>query len=245
MTTTAGSTALDMFRTCRARRRRRVAAAIFSMAVAGAAGLVGLGAPVILILAGAGVGLLAIALWGPGARDIDRWRRGASGERLTSQMLGDLPRRWTVWHDLRVPGSRANIDHVVVGRTGVWVIDTKSTRATVRAGWRSVRFGDRRLDTGPTRWEARVLSTALGGELGHDDGDGTAAPPFPVRAIVAVHGTGLRPRGARVGGVRVVPADRLLPVISRGRRRLTRSEVRRVGDALEGLCGPNGPWWQR
>lgn len=30
-----------------------------------------------------------------------------------------------VLHDRRIPGSRANIDHVVVTRAGVWVIDAK------------------------------------------------------------------------------------------------------------------------
>jgi len=30
-----------------------------------------------------------------------------------------------VLHDRAIPGSRANIDHIGIGPTGVWVIDTK------------------------------------------------------------------------------------------------------------------------
>ncbi|HWE57646.1 MAG TPA: nuclease-related domain-containing protein [Acidimicrobiales bacterium] len=163
-------------------------------------------------------------------RHADRWRRGADGERATAVVLDALPaRRWAVWHDLRVPGSRANIDHVVVGRTGVWVVDTKSTRAEVRAGWRSVRFGDRRLDTGPTVWEADVVRARLERVLGW---------PVPVRPVIAVHQggraeIGLRRRGMRVGPVRVVPATAVGDRLTAGRRRLSRRQIPAVIEAMD------------
>jgi hypothetical protein len=41
--------------------------------------------------------------------------------------LATLPAPWTSLHDLRWPGRRyANIDHVVIGSSGVFVIDTKN-----------------------------------------------------------------------------------------------------------------------
>ena len=45
----------------------------------------------------------------------------------------DLPREeWTVFHDLRWPGRRfANVDHVVVGPPGVFVIDTKNWSGSI------------------------------------------------------------------------------------------------------------------
>jgi hypothetical protein len=46
------------------------------------------------------------------------WERGA-------ERLKDLPADMRVLHDRRVPGSRANIDHIVVSSAGVWVIDAK------------------------------------------------------------------------------------------------------------------------
>ena len=54
------------------------------------------------------------------------WRHGAEGERRTARLLAPLERRgYQVFHDLAVPGSAANVDHVVVGPSGVYVIDSK------------------------------------------------------------------------------------------------------------------------
>jgi hypothetical protein len=66
-----------------------------------------------------------------------RWQRGAAGERLTATLLGRLDAgQFRVLHDLAVPGSQANVDHLVIGPTGVFVVDTKVWSGTVveRAG---------------------------------------------------------------------------------------------------------------
>ena len=54
------------------------------------------------------------------------WQRGARGERQTARLLDRLSRHgYQVFHDLAMPGSPANIDHLVVGPSGVFVIDSK------------------------------------------------------------------------------------------------------------------------
>jgi hypothetical protein len=61
------------------------------------------------------------------------WRRGAAGERRTARLLHPLERQgWVVLHDLAVPGSRANLDHLVIGPGGVFVIDSKQYRGRLR-----------------------------------------------------------------------------------------------------------------
>jgi hypothetical protein len=156
--------------------------------------------------------------------DPERWLRGAAAETATARVLDRLSaRRWALWHDLRVPGSRANLDHLVLGPTGVWVVDTKTTREPVQAGWRTVRFGDRLLDTGPVAWEAQVVADRLG---------------VPTRPLVVVHGAGLRRRGGRCGGVRVVPIEGLTRRIRRGRRRLTRAEVANLAARVDTVFRP-------
>lgn len=67
----------------------------------------------------------------------EAFEKGATGERLVAAALSQLPSEWFVLNDRRWPGrSRANIDHVVVGPSGVFVIDAKnwSGTLTVRNG---------------------------------------------------------------------------------------------------------------
>jgi hypothetical protein len=106
-----------------------------------------------------------------------------------------------VLHDLAVPGSRANVDHLVIGPTGLWVIDSKSYRRAVRYRRGRLSAGRSTLDTGPVRWEAEVVSDVLGERA---------------RPLVAVHGAGLRRRGRVCGGVRVLPAGTLVRRLRRG-----------------------------
>ena len=53
------------------------------------------------------------------------WARGAAGEELVEQALVKRCPKIPVLHDRRIPGSRANIDHIAVAASGVRVIDTK------------------------------------------------------------------------------------------------------------------------
>lgn len=53
------------------------------------------------------------------------WEQGAIGEELLAARMKDLPETSRVLHDRRVPGTRANIDHIIVAPSGVWVVDAK------------------------------------------------------------------------------------------------------------------------
>jgi hypothetical protein len=48
-----------------------------------------------------------------------------------------------VLHDRRIPGSRANIDHIVIAPSGVWVVDTKRYRGKAEIDHQ--RFGGTKL----------------------------------------------------------------------------------------------------
>jgi len=173
--------------------------------------------------------VLGLALGAAGAaavlwprHDPSRWARGAAGELATAALLEHLPgRHWVVLHDLALPGSRANVDHLVIGPTGVWVVDTKAYRARLEARWRKVLVGSAPLSTAAVRWEAERVSSMLGVEA---------------RPIVAVHARGLPRRGRRCSGVRVLPATRLLRRLARGRRLwpcLTARRVKELGELAE------------
>lgn len=71
-------------------------------------------------------------------RSAELHERGAIGEETTAAELSVLAAKgWTVLHDVRWPGRPfANVDHVVIGAPGVFVIDSKnwSGQITVRDG---------------------------------------------------------------------------------------------------------------
>lgn len=68
---------------------------------------------------------LRLAL-GSERRSTKSWATGATGEeQLGAALERKASDRLRVLHDRRIPGSRANIDHIVVTPAGVWVIDPK------------------------------------------------------------------------------------------------------------------------
>ena len=70
-------------------------------------------------------GTAAVALSEP-RQSTAAWERGAVGERRLGARLNRLHgENVAVLHDRRIPGSRANIDHLVVTTSRVWVIDAK------------------------------------------------------------------------------------------------------------------------
>ena len=74
-------------------------------------------------------------------------------------------------HDRRIPGSRANIDHVVIGPAGVFVVDAKNYHGRIKIRDRGGFFrADLRLTIdGRDRskladgvlWQAEVVATTL------------------------------------------------------------------------------------
>ena len=157
---------------------------------------------------------VAAASWGLRFRatpDAVAWRRGAAGERRTARLLGPLERHgWAVLHDLAVPGSRVNIDHLVIGPGGVFVIDSKQYRGRLQLD-PSGRLWHGRYPLAPAvraaSWEADQAAQVL-------PDPGTAVVP-----IVAVHGVQVPWGKVVMDGVRVVTARRLpsmlrqLPVV--------------------------------
>ncbi len=78
------------------------------------------------------------------------WAYGASGERALGKLLDPLrDEGMAVLHDRRIPGSKANIDHLVVAPWGVFVIDAKNYKGRVEKRDRGGLFStDYRLYVG-------------------------------------------------------------------------------------------------
>ena len=154
-------------------------------------------------------GLLAVAVaaglgWWLRCRpsaDILAWRRGAAGERRTARLLGPLERRgWAVLHDLAIPGTQANIDHLVIGPGGVLVVDSKRYRGRLRLDRHGMVWHGRQLLVSALRkvlWQADQADEVLG------------VADITVAAVVAVHGASVPWGLLQADGVTILPARRL------------------------------------
>lgn len=91
------------------------------------------------------IGRLLLAVTGAPAHE-EAWLKGAEGEERTARRLNKLLHGQGVVlvHDRRMPGSRANIDHLAVGPGGVTVIDTKRIRGKVRVRREGALFSESR-----------------------------------------------------------------------------------------------------
>lgn len=63
-------------------------------------------------------------------KDKNTWLAGAAGERRVKEELDKLEKEFSkdeliILHDLTIPGSKANLDHVVITPVGVYYIDAK------------------------------------------------------------------------------------------------------------------------
>jgi hypothetical protein len=133
--------------------------------------------------------------------DTQAWRRGATGERRTARLLASLERHgWAVLHDLAIPGSTANIDHLVIGPGGVIVVDSKRYRGRLRLDRHGMVWHSRRLLVSALRkvlWAADQADEVLG------------VAEVQVAAVVAVHGASVPWGLLQADGVTIVPARRL------------------------------------
>ena len=122
-------------------------------------------------------------------------------ERRTARRLAALERDgWAILHDLAVPGSRANLDHLVIGPGGVFVIDSKQYRGRLQ------------MDPSGRLWRGRY-PLALTVRAASFEADRAAQvlpdPGMAVVPIVAVHGAQVPWGKVVIDGVPVVPAKRL------------------------------------
>jgi Nuclease-related domain len=143
--------------------------------------------------------------------DATAWQRGAAGERRTARLLDALERHgWAILHDLAVPGSRANLDHLVIGPGGVFVIDSKQYRGRLQ------------LDAVGKLWHGRYpLAPAVRAASWEADQAAQVLPDpgMAVVPIVAVHSARVPWGKVVIDGVPVLSPRRLpsmlrqLPVV--------------------------------
>jgi hypothetical protein len=136
------------------------------------------------------------------------WCDGTRGERATARRLHRLERHgYTVLHDLQVPGSHANLDHLAIGPAGVFVIDSKYYRGPLQLGadgmlWYAGYPLAQQLATDV--WATLRVTEAL-----------QLPPDVPVRPLMVIHRAPIPWGGLTVAGVEVIPPSALTDALSR------------------------------
>ncbi|MEN6592208.1 MAG: nuclease-related domain-containing protein [Methanobacterium sp.] len=89
----------------------------------GTLGLLQLSLFALLVIVG-----LIIVKYGWSKRRI--WSIGAKGEKIVAKKLKKLPKKYTAIRDVKIPNYGGDFDHVVVGPTGIYIIETKNYKPT-------------------------------------------------------------------------------------------------------------------
>lgn len=160
---------------------------------------------------------------------LDRtWGNGARGEERVGQHLVELQARgWTVLHDVVLDGW--NIDHVAVGPTGVFTIETKSHRGRIGFDGKQLVRGGKPLEKDFLR-QAKSQALWLAKQLGEKGHDLFVVPIVCfTRGYVQVSKAATRP-------VVVVPLKWLPEALERGKGRLDDANLDAVADAVREIC---------
>jgi hypothetical protein len=122
-----------------------------------------------------------------------RRRRGAAHCQAAERLTRD---GYVVFHDLAVPGSPANVDHLVIGTSGVFGIVSKQWTGSVHQGSDGLAWHNHDPGSHPGD-----------GPLG---GAGDQPPPWPPSGRAAVRPWRSRPRWRLdAHGIAIVPGGRL------------------------------------
>ena len=189
-----------------------------------------------LICFGLGAAACAVMAWRR-LLDMRMKRMGLLGEQAVAEALQSLlPLRYQVFHDL--PGQdNWNIDHVVVGPTGVFAVETKyRTKRPGKAGGRdneAVFDGNRiqfpssydadapKQADANARWLATMLSKATGERV-------------TVQPIVALPGWWVTLKAK--SDVKVLSGKQVSNFIAKEPARLSDKEIRQISFQLEQRC---------
>jgi hypothetical protein len=180
----------------------------------------------------AGLGLLVTAaalVWAvrDGLAGLDAFFKGARGEERVAWVLSGLPRGFHVFHDLLCGGRSEGIDHVVVGPTGLFAIETKcwSGSVTLEEGVLRVDGG---LPSRPPLEQARASAAAVTSFLAERVGGSPACVP-----VVCFASNTFRPGVSVCEGCVVCNVSGLAGVMRERGGHLSADEIERAVKVLE------------
>jgi hypothetical protein len=158
--------------------------------------------------------------------DVINWERGAKGEQATAMHLQGLAEAGFISFANRwVTGLKGDIDTIVVGPSGIYVVETKTTRAKVEVIRDRIFTGDYEQD-----WVGQVTREAMAVQIGLRD----LLDPLhrTVVPVLCVHGKGPG-IGRTVAGVQVMSGTQVVVTLSSAPRVLTETDIERLAEAVD------------
>jgi Ca2+/Na+ antiporter len=162
-------------------------------------------------------------------RERINYRKGATGEVLVGYILKSLPDDYRVIHDLTTPFG--NIDHVVVGPSGAYVIDTKNWKGVVTADGK----GELLLNGKPTdKPAARNLYRTIM-SIKEKIKVLSALDPY-VRGVLVFTSARVEANWGETGSVYCVRDEKLHDYIVEKKKRLNKKEIDAISQAFLALA---------
>jgi hypothetical protein len=162
------------------------------------------------------VGAVADVLYRPPGV-LREWRRAADGERATGKLLAKVQRDgYLVLHDRRSARGEVDVEHLVVGPGGLFVLDSKNWAAVsepVRA--HGGRFWIGRVEQADLLARVREEAEKVAHEIGDLVDQGVVRGQLTAAPVVVVHGVRVVGAPRVFSGVAVVEAGQLLRYLSR------------------------------
>ncbi len=157
--------------------------------------------------------------------EAERWEAGSEGERrIAAHLLVLTEHGWRLLVDRHWPGTRsANMDMLLVGPGGVYVVDVKHWRSAPTVADGRLSAGGRPCD--PEVGKLLAMTATVERSMARLGMSPVAVPPLMAFAGQRVE--------ARVGRVRLLGEHQLVPALLREPTRLSAEMVRAVGDHLE------------
>jgi hypothetical protein len=186
-------------------------------------------AGVLLLLLAAGLAAVVIR----GRERLENFLKGSRGEERTARELSFLPADYTVFHGVPVEksgcsGKDADYDHIVIGPTGVFSIETKNWNGTIEVEDERILFNGKEPDRPPVQQAVRA---ARGLRKRLTDANGESPEITPVLCFVADTPT-LRENPSMVFGVQVCDLASLRHVILGGEHVLGKKNRKFAEDRL-------------
>ncbi|MDX2025225.1 MAG: nuclease-related domain-containing protein [Microcella sp.] len=160
--------------------------------------------------------------------DARAWYRGALGELAVARRLDAMGGEWVAIHGVPIGSRGADIDHLIIGPSGVYTINTKRhADARVFAGGGSIRInGQPTQYVRNSQYEADRVASKLSGAVRYS---------VEVTPVIALVDTAEVTYGMKEPIVATLTVSRLTSWLQRKRRTLKAEQIRELSAAAARL----------